>query len=54
MDKDSASRVQNKKNLFFFYAEAQPILWNDSASRVQNKKNLFFFLCRGAAYLMKR
>ena len=43
--KDSARRGQNKKNLFFFYVEPQPIFAarQRSARRGQNKKNIEFF-----------
>jgi hypothetical protein len=44
--KDTASREQNKTNLFVFYAEAQRIfafLSKFTASREQNKTNLFVF-----------
>jgi len=47
--KDTASRVQNKTNLFVFYAEPQRIfafLCKFTASREQNKTNLFVFYAK--------
>ena len=41
-DKDSASRAQDKKNLFFFHVEAQPIL--AECKVVQAERNAKFIL----------
>ena len=47
--KDSANRMQNKMNLFVFYAEMPCIFafqGKDSANRTQNKMNLFIFYAK--------
>ena len=43
LSKDSASRKQNKINLFIFYVGAKPMLSKDSANRKENKISLFIF-----------